>query len=197
MLGFRCLQYSVCESSGFVNVVVTKKVPGKAFSFGLRTLDNTAHAGSEYERKDKILRFEEKENELSVPIKIFDNNEWQPDLVFEVELYNCNLNDMPAYEEYDTLTRVTILDEDFPGTLGFAETAVTASRETPFVDLELTRSDGADGKISCVIRTLPTEETVGLGAAMAQEFVHFTPKTERVEFEHGEQKKTVRIDLIP
>jgi len=35
---------------------------------------------------------------------------------------------MLAYEEFDTRTRVTILDEDFPGTLGFENTALFVSK---------------------------------------------------------------------
>jgi len=57
---------------------------------------------------------------MVVPIKIFDNNEWQPDLEFFVELY-----DGPCKGEFDTITKVTIIDEDFPGSLGFEDTQIT------------------------------------------------------------------------
>ena len=59
---------------------------------------------------------------MVVSVQIFDNNEWQPDLEFEVELYDPSTGDLEAFEEYDTRTRVKIIDEDFPGTLGFANT---------------------------------------------------------------------------
>ena len=126
---------------------------GDAFSFGVRTIEDTAKEGSEYERMDKIIAFSKSENEKIVPIKIFDNNEWQPDLVFHVELYNPADNDMLSYDEYDTKCKVTILDEDFPGTLGFEETSVVVSKSEKFVDLNVVRTDGSDGKIACVIRS--------------------------------------------
>lgn len=53
-------------------------------------------------------------------MKIFDNNEWQPDLDFFVELYNPELEGNPRHFGDDTRSKVTILDEDFPGTLSFA-----------------------------------------------------------------------------
>ena len=98
---------------------------------------------------DKIIAFSKTENEKTVPIKIFDNNEWQPDLVFHVELYSPADSDMIAYDEYDTKCKVTILDEDFPGTLGFEETSVLVSKSAKFVDLNVVRTDGSDGKIAC------------------------------------------------
>jgi len=36
---------------------------------------------------------------------------------------------MEPYEENDTRTRITILDEDFPGTLGFEETSLVVSKD--------------------------------------------------------------------
>jgi len=107
---------------------VKKKVPGKEFSFGIRTVENTAREGSEYERTDRIISFKKTEDEKMVPIKIFDNNEWQPDLEFNVELYDPTKDKMATMPGYDTKTKVTILDEDFPGTLGFEETSIVVSK---------------------------------------------------------------------
>ena len=59
------------------------------------------------------------ENEKSVSIKIFDNNDWQPDMEFCVELYDPNSTDMARFDGDDTKCRVTILDEDFPGKISF------------------------------------------------------------------------------
>jgi hypothetical protein len=46
-------------------------------------------------------------------------------LEFDIELYDPTSPDgkMPKYFGDDTTTKVTILDEDFPGTLKFEETA--------------------------------------------------------------------------
>jgi len=57
MIRFKCLHYSVAESSGIVEIMVQKKNPNEEFSFGIRTVEDTAKPGSEYEHKDKIIKF--------------------------------------------------------------------------------------------------------------------------------------------
>lgn len=61
---------------------------------------------------------------------------------------------MLAYEEYDTKTRVTILDEDFPGTLGFEQTSLVVSKNQAHIDLTVVRTNGSDGKINCTVRSM-------------------------------------------
>ena len=48
MLGFKCLHYSVVESTGSVELTVVKKVPNKEFRFGIRTVEDSAKAGTEF-----------------------------------------------------------------------------------------------------------------------------------------------------
>jgi len=45
------------------------------------------------------------------------------------------------------------LDEDFPGTLGFHVTDVRVNKASEKVDIEIRRSEGSDGKISCIVKT--------------------------------------------
>ena len=49
-IGFKCLHYSVVESSGQVELIVYKKLKGESFSFsfGVRTLKDTAEPGHDY-----------------------------------------------------------------------------------------------------------------------------------------------------
>jgi len=97
-------------------------------------------------------------------------------LVFNLELYDPKTEHLAAYTEYDTKCKVTILDEDFPGTLGFVETSLVVSRNQKDFDLEINRSEGADGKISCEIRTLKPEHTTGgLSMKMAVANEDFVP----------------------
>jgi len=48
LLGFKCLHYSVVESTGVVELVVVKKAPNKEFRFGIRTVEDSAKAGTEF-----------------------------------------------------------------------------------------------------------------------------------------------------
>jgi len=67
-----------------------------------------------------------REQEMHIDLKIFDNQEWQPDMDFYVELYDP-MNGKRLFGD-DTECRITILDEDFPGKLGFENTEIIASR---------------------------------------------------------------------
>jgi len=53
-------------------------------------------------------------------VAIIDDAEWSPDLDFFVELYDPEKPGKPRLPGDDTRTKVTILDEDLPGTLSFA-----------------------------------------------------------------------------
>lgn len=95
---------------------------------------------------------------------------------------------MDAYEEYDTKTRVKIIDEDFPGTLGFEDTQITVQNNREHIEVNLERADGSDGKISCIVRTLVSDGS-GTSAAMAIENEHYVPINQKVEFLNAETKK--------
>lgn len=102
--------------------------------------------------------------EKVIPIRIIDNNDWQPDLDFYVELYDPTADDgkMQKFKGDDTKTRVTILDEDFPGTLCFEETQMTVHKSQQSLEMKVLRVEGADGMISCTVRTQPCQDTTGL-----------------------------------
>ena len=102
---------------------------------------------------------------------------------------------MPKYFGDDTTTKVTILDEDFPGTLKFEETAQTVpgggARE--FIYLKVQRVNGSDGKISCYVKTGPATDSTNGVIKNAVEYEEYLPVYEKVEFENGENEKTVKI----
>jgi hypothetical protein len=153
LIGFKCLHYSVTESSGFVEITVIKKVVNQDLTFGIRTVDGTAKHPTEYETIDEVVTMKKRETEKIIQIKIIDNSDWQPDLDLKVELYDPNVAGMTRFLGDDTVSKITILDEDFPGTLGFQSTEITASKMQDKVDIKILRSEGSDGKISCMIRT--------------------------------------------
>lgn len=77
MIGFKCLHYSVTESAGYVEVTVVKKNGVKEVQFGIRTVENTAKEGSEYEALNTIVSdMGNDEKERTFKIKIIDNNDW-------------------------------------------------------------------------------------------------------------------------
>lgn len=109
--GFQCLHYSVSESSGQLTIQVINK---KRANCAVRaaTIDGDAKAGEDYDACDEILEFHgEYSKTISVGIK--DDDNWEPDEDFYVQLYDANTN--AELVGHDTKTRVTIIDDDKPG----------------------------------------------------------------------------------
>ena len=153
LLCFKCLHYSVTESAGTMNVTILKKNLNTECTFGIRTRESTAKSGKDFDPIDEVITMKKREGEKQVEIRIHDNQEWQPDMDFFIELYDTKNNSRLFGD--DTECKITILDEDFPGKLGFEITEITASRNQDKVDIVIKRVEGTDGQISCMIRTEP------------------------------------------
>lgn len=137
---------------------------------------------------------QKRDTEFVVRIDIIDNSDWQPDLEFKVELYDTETNE--TLFGGDTTTKITILDEDFPGKLGFSSTDVQASKFQDKVEIKIVRTDGASGKISCMIRTEQLTESGKAAQNSAAEFDDYLPKHDKVEFDNQETEKTIQITLV-
>lgn len=111
---------------------------------------------------------------------------------FFVELYDpSGTVGMPKFYGDDTQTKVTILDEDFPGTICFEDTQLTVSKSEAKLEIKILRLDGSDGQISCMIRTQPCQDTTDLDVKCAQEYIDYEPMSEKVVFKQGENEKTI------
>ena len=115
---FSCLHYSVSEGAGVLRVKILSR-KGLKKSIGVRTVDAEASSPQDYTAIDSVLDFDKGKTEAEVNIKIIDDENWEPDEDFFVELYDVNTKAKLAGD--DTRTRVTIMDDDRPGMLAFAE----------------------------------------------------------------------------
>ena len=132
MIGFKCMHYSVTESNGTVDIAITKKDNSREFTFGVRTVDDvegSAQVGKDYVFFDELIKMGPSEVEYRVQIPIIDNNEWEPDLDFFVELYDARTEKKVRLSGDDTRCKVTILDEDFPGIIGFVDTQISVTKK--------------------------------------------------------------------
>jgi len=104
-------------------ITVIKRAINQSITFGVRTVESapgtTAIPGSDYTTLDIRVTMAHSDNEKQIEIPIIDNNIWEPDLDFIVELYEIDAPDKERLFGDDTQCKVTILDEDFPGVLGF------------------------------------------------------------------------------
>ena len=60
-IGFKCLHYSVTESSGHVEIVI-KKTVYEEMDVGVRTINDTAVSPKDYIEKDEIVHLQAGEN---------------------------------------------------------------------------------------------------------------------------------------
>lgn len=91
-------------------------------------MKDTAVPESDYTDINVTAKMDQNEDEKVFEIPIVDNDEWEPDLDFLVEIYDCESPKQERMIGDDTQCRVTILDEDIPGTLGFEMTDVRVNR---------------------------------------------------------------------
>ena len=187
LVGFKCLHYSVTESNGHVEITIVKKLINQELIVGVRTVDDTAVAPKDYKEFNQEIQFGKRESEKKIEIPIVDDEEWNPDLEFWVELYDPTKTEQGVHDLLpgdDTRTKVTILDEDFPGTIGFGNTDIRVGKGETEVEIEIERVDGSDGTIGCMISTEPL--TLDPAPQSAQEFEHYLPKHEKITFKHNE-----------
>lgn len=143
--GFSCLHYSVSEAAGALRIKVLNKSK-IACTVGVRTMDGEAAADDDYIPIDEVIHFKSGQTEAEVAVKILDDDDWEPDEDFYVELYDEVSKSRLIGE--DTRTRVTILDDDKPGMLVFEE---KKTLRHPANEAECTvvvnRVQGTDGAI--------------------------------------------------
>lgn len=144
--GFACLHYSVSESSGKLPIQILNKKRDKA-AVRVATLDGDAKAGEDYAPYDEVIYFAKGEYSKYVEIGIHDDDDWEPDEDFFVQLYDANTKSELSGQ--DTKTRVTIIDDDKPGQICFAEPkGVKVAPTEDFAEIEIIRKNGSDGKVT-------------------------------------------------
>ena len=80
--GFKCLHYSVSESSERLKIVIIKKQKGPG-AVRVRTIDAEAIAGEDYGAVDTVVKFGDAGTD-SIDVEIFDDDSWEPDEDFHV-----------------------------------------------------------------------------------------------------------------
>jgi solute carrier family 8 (sodium/calcium exchanger) len=115
----------------------------------VRTKDGTATAGEDFDKLDEILEFKADEPIKEISIKIVDDEDWEPDEDFYVELYDLKTGEV--LEGTDVVATVIIIDNDKPGVFSFEKTTFTYAEDKNFAEIIVTRSDGCDGVSNIII----------------------------------------------
>lgn len=192
--GFNCLNFAVSESASFFKLKIHNKKKAST-QVGVRTvcMPDGAKADKDFMALDEKITF--KNNEWAeIQIKIIDDDQWELDKEFAVELYDVNTNE--ALPQKDTRCIVLILDDDKPGFLSFGEGKKTnvkhiATEEQCVITVH--RTKGTDGKISCNFKTVQISKATGRVAVPGEDYVH---QEGTLYFDHDETEKEIVIDII-
>lgn len=187
--GFRCLHYSVSEGCGQVEIIILNKNKAAA-KIGVRTVDGDAKEGDDYEGIDKVIEFTSGQADAKVHVPIKDDEDWEPDEDFYLEIYNPETGKILDGE--DIRCTVTIIDDDKPGMLVFETRNLKVIASEGKAVVKVLRQHGSDGRISCHYTTMELDDTEHTAVAGKD----FEACSGVLEFEGGETTKEIIVKIL-
>lgn len=122
---------------------------------------------------------------------IVDDENWEPDEDFFVELYDVDTGARLNGE--DTRTRVTIIDDDRPGVVAFEKQGrIRHAANIPECRIRVVRLHANDGKISVKYRTVQIDNT-SRTATPGTDYEHVDGV---LEFDHRESEKEIVVPIL-
>ena len=188
--GFQCLHYSVSEASEKLTIIVINK-KGIASKVRVKTIDGDAKAGEDFKEYDDVIEFKHGEKKKTFDVVIYDDEDWEPDEDFYIQLYDpFSLKELSGK---DTKTRVTIIDDDKPGQICFKDTkGIKAHPDKEMCEIAILRKNGSDGVVKVDYSTVPLGET----DHTARDGKDYVSKSGTLQFNHGETEKIIQIQIL-
>jgi len=217
VFGFKEDKYVVLECCGaFPVTVVSNRATGRVVEVKYSTVDGTAKAGKRFEQMQGTLIFGPTQTEKTIRIPIIDNDTWDPDEEFYIQLEDLQVKGLSTFSLTNRNSRlssqttpgssraqklessdghfalgakcatITVLNDDDAGTLSFDADEVQAHEGTT-ATICVTRTAGSHGRISCHY------ETVNGSAVAGQDFEAVSGI---LEFEDGEKQKSINIPIL-
>jgi hypothetical protein len=87
----------------------------------------------------------------TVSVVIIDDDAWEPDEDFYVELYDFETKEV--LKGSDTVCVITIIDDDKKGVLSLEATEIYSNETDEMVILKVLRNDGCNGTVKCKYET--------------------------------------------
>ena len=135
----------------------------------------------------------------SVSITINDDDNWEPDEDFWIQLYepsdpkSCPIAQAVPLEGGDTKTVVTIIDDDKPGSIAFEETKpIKAIASNGKAEIKIIRKNGSDGIVTVDYETVQLDDSQHTATA-GLDYVHTKDK---LVFDRGEIEKTIEVVIL-
>lgn len=188
--GFKCLHYSVSESSESLQIAVYNKTK-KTCRVRVKTVDAEAKAGEDFDALDTVLNFSSGEDVKYVKVIIHDDDSWEPDEDFFVQLFDAQTDEI--LEGADCRTRVTIIDDDKPGQVCFLETTnIKALATEKEAVVTLVRKNGSDGIVTVDYETFEIDASKHSASAGAD----FKATRGTLSFENTMTEASFTIEII-
>ena len=156
----------------------------------VRTLSGTAKEDEDFRKLDKTIRFKKDQESTKVTITIMDNDDWEPDEEFFIELYDPKTG--YSLQGKDCKCAITIVDDDNPGLLSFEKNEVKVLATEKQVLVNIIRKNGSKGTISCKYKTLDLETHKN----RAVDGKDYEATKGFIEFKNSETSQTVSIKLF-
>ena len=206
----RNVRMAAFENEGSVALVVERiGCLDREVTVDYCTEDETATAGEDYgelgstEPVKGTLVFPPDVTEQIITVPIIDDNQWEPDETFLIQLRNAQFS---GKMDGDTVTEpvctlrtgmdkcvVTIIDDDEPGVLGFFDKReYVVAENCGQVELQVVRKDGADGTVTVHYETIAGGDQEGA----AVEGVDFKTSSGTIVFNHQELSQTIPVEII-
>ena len=188
--GFKCLHYSVSEASGHIQIIVHNKKK-TAGTVRVCTIDAEAKAGDDYEEVKENLEFAAGDETKFITVKIRDDDNWEPDEDFYVQLYDPHT--LEELKGQDTRTRVTIIDDDKPGQICFEESKqIKGIASDKVAEIVIVRKNGSDGEVKVDYETIELDQS----SHTATDGVDYKGAKGTLVFVQGETQKTIEIEVL-
>ncbi|CDW75956.1 na ca-exchange isoform a [Stylonychia lemnae] len=186
-IGFKSLQYTVVEDCGSFTVTICKKTR-EEITVGIRTIDGTAKQNSDYIPISESVKVSYLEYKLDV--KIVDDDEYEPEEEFFIELFDPDTNKRLIGE--DTITKIVIVDDAKDPIIGFKQVSQKIHPRERYVSVKVTRMGDTNSKASVFYYTDEIKDNVNC----AVEGEDFEPiRKAELEFDIGELEKQIDIKL--
>ncbi|XP_062892522.1 sodium/calcium exchanger 1-like isoform X2 [Mobula hypostoma] len=193
-------EYRCSEDCGWLQLTVVVEAEGGGgagypVAVDYRTEEGTATAGSDYEHAEGTLRFGPGEARGLLPVRIVDDDVYEPDEFFQVRLSNPRAEGVGCGGAGagrvalgpQSLATVTILDDDHAGMFAFERGHGRVSESVGAVSVRVLRTSGSRGAVLLPYRTAE-------GTAKAGE--DFVGLSGQLLFQNDETVKTIEVQII-
>jgi len=197
VFAFEKSEHMVLECAGKLRVkIMASRAPGVTVQLRYYTQEGTAKSGVRYSDVDGSLRFTANQTERYIDIPIIDNDTWEPDEHFFIHIadlqvlqghFSTHGAESTEYQIGLDATRVTVVNDDMPGTLDFDFLEVFSKNGEDAI-LGINRTHGTCGPITCKYTTKDDAAVKG---------IDYTHVEGTINFADGQTHQSITVPIIP